>query len=240
MSLTSAGEHFLQSCSAITEEWNHAQQRMQAFKNEPEGLLRVTCSVNLGIRHIAQTVSTFQKRYNRVSIDLILSDQVVDIIQDGIDLAIRGGQLHDSGLIAKKLGTYQYTLCASPAYLNDNGHPTTIESLAAHEWVMHTQLDSRIQLTRADQAYVITPRSTMRTNNAVTRKLFALQGHGIIRLPHYDALPLIEQGQLVPVLAEYDAGKLDVHAVFARGATDNRALRLLIDFLSQCFEQEFR
>ncbi len=238
MSLTTAGESFLHSCSAIAGEWHLAQQRMQAFKSEPEGLVRVTCSVNLGIQHIGLAVSQFQKRYGRITVDLILSDQVVDIIKEGIDLAIRGGTLSDSGLQAKKLGNYKYTLCASPEYLNKQGHPTDIESLAEHKWVMHTNLQPRIQLSRDNQTYVISPKSLMRTNNAVTRKLFTVQGHGIARLPSFDANELMNKGQILPVMPNYDPGGFDINAVFASGATDNKGLRLLVDFLADYFKQQ--
>jgi DNA-binding transcriptional LysR family regulator len=110
---------------------------MENLKNEPESLLKITCPVNLGLQMVVPALSDFRRLYPKIELDVMLTDEVVNIMQEGIDLAIRGAPLADSGLQANKLSTLPACLCGSPDYFAKYGHPTTPTELEQHDWVIY-------------------------------------------------------------------------------------------------------
>ncbi|MGY5450256.1 LysR family transcriptional regulator [Agarivorans sp. MS3-6] len=231
--LTEAGEQYYQRCHNIAEQAKAANQQIENIKQEPEGALKVSCPVNAGLQTIVPALNVFRGLYPKINIEVVLTDEVVNVIQDGFDLAIRGAALEDSGLQASKLTTLSTCLCGSPDYLNKYGRPLNPVDLDAHQWVIYTAGSSTLQLTKGSRSFSIKIKGGMSTNNAAARTAFIEGGHGLGRVPLYDALPKIKAGKLEVVMSDYFLQNIDVYCVFPKGATNAKKLRLLIDYLKE-------
>ncbi|MDB1125832.1 LysR family transcriptional regulator [Vibrio algarum] len=222
LSLTEAGKAYYESCRVITEQAQFAQQKMDNFKNEPQGLIKITCPVNVGLQLIVPALNEFKEQFPKIDLDVMLSDDVINIIQEGIDLAIRGAPLPDSGLIASKLSTLQTCLCASPDYLNKHGRPKTPTDLDTHTWVVYKQSSTTLELTKGTRSFRVKVAGSISTNNAAARTAFVEGGHGLGRIPVYDVAPRLKQGKLETVLDDYFLSPIHVYGVFAPGASDSK------------------
>jgi len=235
IALTEAGKEYYQSCRIIAEQATTANQQIENLKNEPEGLLKITCPVNVGLQIMVPALSEFRRLYPKIELDVMLTDEVVNIMQEGIDLAIRGAPLPDSGLQASKLSTLPTCLCASPSYLKKNGRPLTPSDLEQHDWVIYKLTSGVIELSKGSRSFSIAVKGSISTNNAAARTAFIEGGHGLGRIPLYDAWPKIKAGSLESVLDDYQLKNIDIYGVFPPGSTGSKKLRLLIDFLKDYF-----
>jgi DNA-binding transcriptional LysR family regulator len=158
-------------------------------------------------------------------------------MQEGIDLAIRGAPLPDSGLHATKLWTLPTCLCGSPEYLKKQGRPKTPADLDQHDWVIYKLTSGVIELSQGSRSFSVAVKGGISTNNAAARTAFIEGGHGLGRIPVYDARPKVKQGSLETVLDDYKLKDIDVFGVFPPGRVGSKKLRLLIDFLKERFVQ---
>lgn len=237
IALTQAGSEYYQSCRVIAEQAFSANQKIENLKNEPEGLLKITCPVNVGLHIIVPALNDFRSLYPKIELDLMLTDEVVNIMQEGIDLAIRGAALEDSGLQASKLASLKTCLCASPAYIQRHGKPASPAELDQHNWIIYKLGASHITLRKGSRSFSIKIRGNISTNNSGARTAFIEGGHGIGRIPRYDAKPKLEQGSLEQVLDDYQLDDIEVYGVFPPGNTNSKKMRLLIDFLKAYFKK---
>lgn len=238
IALTEAGTEYYQSCRIIAEQAAIANQQMENLKNEPEGLLKITCPVNVGLQMVVPALNNFRRLYPKIELDIMLTDEVVNIIQEGIDLAIRGAPLPDSGLQASKLSTLPMCLCGSPEYFKKYGRPTTPAELEQYAWVIYKLTSDTIKLNKGSRSYSIKVKGNIRTNNAAARTAFIEGGHGLGRIPVYDAWPKIKAGTLEQVLDDYKLSNIDIYGVFPPGSASSKKLRLLIDYLKDYFIRE--
>ena len=235
IALTEAGSEYYQSCRIIAEQATMANQQIENLKNEPEGLLKITCPVNVGLQMVVPALNDFRRLYPKVDLDVMLSDEVVNIMQEGIDLAIRGAPLADSGLQASKLSTLPTCLCGSPEYFKKNGRPLTPTDLEQHDWVIYKLTSGAIELSKGNRSYSVAVKGSISTNNAAARTAFIEGGHGLGRIPLYDAWPKVQSGLLEIVLDDYRLKDIDIYGVFPPGSASSKKLRLLIDFLKDYF-----
>ena len=238
ISLTDTGEAYYQRCRIITEQATAANQQIENLKNEPVGLLKITCPVNIGLQTIVPALNEFRRLYPKIELDVMLTDEVVNILQQGIDLAIRGAPLKDSGLQASKLSTLATCLCGAPEYFKKHGRPTCPADLNQHQWVVYKLTSGVLELSKGSRSYSIEVKGSISTNNAAARTAFIEGGHGLGRIPTYDALPRIQQGKLESVLDDFQLSDINVYGVFPPGAANSKKLRLLIDYLKQYFIQQ--
>ncbi|OZG72791.1 transcriptional regulator [Hahella sp. CCB-MM4] len=233
--LTEAGSEYYQSCRIIAEQAATANQQIENLKNEPVGLLKVTCPVNVGLQMVVPALNDFRRLYPKIELDVMLTDEVVNIMQEGIDLAIRGAPLPDSGLQARKLSTLATCLCGSPDYLKKRGRPSTPAELERHDWVIYKLTSGTIEISKGSRSYSIAVKGSITTNNAAARTAFIEGGHGLGRIPVYDAWPKIQAGTLELVLEDYQLKDIDIYGVFPPGSARSKKLRLLIDYLKDYF-----
>jgi|TARA_B110000259_G_scaffold148528_1_gene167560 DNA-binding transcriptional LysR family regulator len=231
LALTEVGEAYYESCNVIAEQANAAQQKIDNFKSEPEGLLKITCPINVGLQLMVPTLNQFCHLYPKIELDIHFTDDVVNIMQAGIDLAIRGAPLPDSGLQALHLLTLSTSIYASPEYIGKYGKPISPLDLEKHKWVMHQTNSRIIELKKDSRSYSVKVKGIISTNNATSRTAFVEGGHGLGRIPNYDAKPKVTSGTLVRVLEDYELPDINVYAVFPSGTTSSKKLRLLLDFL---------
>ncbi|GAB2686456.1 LysR family transcriptional regulator [Aliiglaciecola aliphaticivorans] len=238
INLTEAGQAFYERCHAIAEHANAANQQIENVKNEPIGLLKITCPVNVGLQTIVPALNEFKKIHPKIELDVMLTDEVVNIMKEGIDLAIRGAPLPDSGLQASKLATLKTCLCGSPEYFSQYGKPKNHTDLANHQWVIYKLTSGVVNLTKGNRTYRIVTQGSISTNNAAARTAFVEAGHGLARIPIYDAWPKIQAGTLQRVLDDYVFNDINVYGVFPPGTANTKKLRLLLTFLKEYFTRQ--
>ena len=237
IALTEAGSQYYERCKIIVEQALAANLQIENLKNNPQGLIKIACPVSVGLHTIVPALNTFRQLYPNIQLEVNLSDEVVNIIKDGFDLAIRGANLTDSGLQATKLSTLSTCLCASPEYLLKRGRPNTPAQLTSHDWVIYKLSGYALTLKKGTRSYSVKLSGNITTNNATARTAFVEGGHGLGRIPTYDPLPKIKAGSLVQVLSDYQLNDIDVYAVFPPGGAESKKLRLLIDYLKDYFKK---
>ena len=238
IALTQAGSDYYQRCRIIAQQASAANQQIENVKNEPEGLLKITCPVSVGLHTIVPALDKFRHMYPKIELDIMLTDEVVNIVKEGIDLAIRGAPLSDSGLQARKLAVLSTCICGSPGYFKQHGRPNKPSELNQHNWIVYKLASNKLALEKSGRTYKVDIKGTITTNNATARTAFVEGGHGLGRIPIYDAWPKIKAGLLQTVLDDYQLKAIDVYGVFPPGSATSKKLRLLIDFLEQFFDQQ--
>lgn len=234
---TLAGERYFERVEVLIEELDNARQEIVDDSKGPSGCLRITASVSYGQTVIAPLLTKFYQRYPNIQIELILSDNTIDLVENQIDLAIRHGHLQTSSLIARKLKNVSYSVVASPAYLDRFDLVTQPESLTAYSLItfMHDGFRNEWKLRRGELTKVIPINPIMSTTNANVIKECVTSGLGLAILADWTTKHEIDSGQLMKVLPEWEAAGHDfdsaiwlVHPSRSFVPTKTRAL---IDFL---------
>lgn len=238
INLTEAGMSYYERCKIIAQQANDANQQIETFKNEPAGLIKITCPVNIGLQTIVPALNHFKKIYPKIALDVMLTDDVVNIMKEGIDLAIRGAPLVDSGLQASKLATLKTCLCAAPEYIEQFGLPKTPADLTRHQWVIYKLTSNIVTLNKGQRSFSVTTNGTISTNNAAARTAFVEAGHGIGRIPWYDAWQKLQSGTLELILESYELNDINVYGVFPPGTANTAKLRLLLTHLKEYFAKQ--
>lgn len=231
ISLTAAGERYFEQCRKIAVEAEQAHSLINNLKQNAEGHVSLACPVNLGMRWIVPLAHTFRIKYPDITLDINFSEELSNIIEDGIDLAVRSGPLPDSDLHAVKLAVSYRYICASPHFLTTHGWPQSPEDLNHYEWVVYRRLNQNVTLKKGDTSHTISMNGAINTNNAAARLQFGLKDHGLILLPDFDAQPEIDAGRLVRLFPDYSLPALELFAVFPKGSTTAKATQLLLDML---------
>lgn len=240
ISMTDAGNKYYQRSSAVVEQAKQAQLEMQSFKLEPEGKLKITCPEGVGAALIAPIVSDFRKQFAKIEIELILTDRIVNLISEGVDVGIRGAAtpMSDSDLQSIKLPSHNMCLCASPDYIAKHNRPYHPNDLDKHTWVIYSVSSPSIQLSQGNKSHTIDMQGNLVTNHAFTRTLFVIEGQGLGKLPMYMASEYLENGTLERVLSDYAIPQVEMYAVFPSGAANQKKLRLFLNFLKERLEQQ--
>ncbi|GFM79310.1 LysR family transcriptional regulator [Pseudomonas cichorii] len=239
LNLTAAGAEVLPLCRRMLDLAEDMRAVVAAPEDEPKGLLRITSSTSFGQAQLTQAVTEFVGRYSQVRVDMVLLDRTVNLVDERLDLAIRITNDLDPNLIARRLTTCRSVVCASPAYLKAHSVPESIEDLALHNCLTHTYHSSSLwHFTRKGLPCSVAVKGNLSTNDAITTLQAALCGAGIALLPTYLAAPLIQNGQLVPLLTGCQPMELSIYAVYTSRKHMSSALRALLDFLAERFAPE--
>jgi DNA-binding transcriptional LysR family regulator len=234
LTLTDEGDAYHRAARRILQELDEADQ--EAAGGAVRGRLRVNASVPFGHLFLTPMIPAFLERHPDVIVDLSLTDDVVDLLAQRADLAIRMGALPDSGLVARKLGQSRRVVCASPAYLARHGTPATPEALAGHNCLGFNFRRWRDgwPFRRDGRAIEQAVLGNLLANNGETVRQMALAGAGIARLGRFHVAADIEAGALVPVLEAFNPGDLEmVHAVYVGGGQVPRRVRAFIDHVAE-------
>jgi DNA-binding transcriptional LysR family regulator len=235
LALTEIGEAYYERCSRIVADIAAAEQLVTDMQSTPRGRLRVTASVDFSTRFLGEIVAEFLAQHPEINVELEATDRVVDLIEDGFDLAVRFGQMPESTLIARKLCNLHLILCASPAYLARRGAPQTVEELDEHDHVLFTPM-SRNQtwtLANGDASYEFGRPARLATNNYGAVVDVARAGGGIALISEFMVTEEIQNGQLVRVLPDWQTRPTDVHAVYPARQNVPPRLTLFLDHLAK-------
>ncbi|MEO7640806.1 MAG: LysR family transcriptional regulator [Ramlibacter sp.] len=238
LSLTDAGEIYHRHCVAMRDQAEAAAEALALVQTEPRGTLRVVCPVTLAQSSLGLLVPAFVQRHPAVRIEMEVNNRVVDLVQDGVDVALRvRATLDDSGsLVVKQLGTTHGVLVASPGLLDRMGAPAAAEDLARLPTLAMSAVDGRSSwklLGPHGREFELAHRPVYTADDLVTLKLGVLQGAGICVLPDYMCVDEMQAGRLVPVLPGWAPRSAIVHAVFPSRRGMVPAVRRFLDFLGE-------
>jgi DNA-binding transcriptional LysR family regulator len=233
VSLTEAGQLFYQSCKPLVEGLDQAELNITEMQKVPTGTIKVTAPVTYGERKIAPLLQSLILQNPQLTLDLVLTNQRLDLIEQGIDLAIRLGQLEDSSLVAKRLCGRHLYVCASPNYLAQYGQPYVLSELSEHQCLVGTSDHWRFKEGRQVRSIAIQGR--MRCNSGVVLLNAALAGRGLVQLPDYYVEPYLASGGLMEVLSRYRYDGEGVWAIYPQNRYLSPKVRLVIDHLANAF-----
>lgn len=233
IALTDEGREYFERCRQLLGEIEEAEATLSARRLNPSGKIVVTAPVMFGRLHVAPTVTTFLGAYPEMRAELFLLDRIVDLLEEGIDVAIRIGLLPDSSLIAVPLGATRIVVCASPAYLGRHGVPALPADLARHSCIDFTGLASHndeweFQQDGLVQRVRVQP--ILRTNQVDSTLDACTNGLGCARLLAYQAHQLLLSGKLVRVLKEYEPAPLPVNLVYPHSRLMSPRVRAFVDW----------
>lgn len=238
-SLTEVGRAFYERCKVVLAEAEAAEALAEDLHGVPRGRLRVSAPVSFGTYSLVPMLTRYLREHPEVTVDLSLSDRVVNLVDEGYDAAIRIARAVDSTLITRSLAPYRLVACASPAYLADRGVPRTPADLARHEclgFVYWSRSPMDEWPFRKDgQVHTVRVGSRLQINNGQALRGAALEGFGIT-LQAYDMLrDDLASGRLIQVLPDYEAPLRPMHILFAPDRRPTPKLRSFIDFVTGTF-----
>ncbi len=238
LSLTEAGSAFHARASQILEDLMDAEAEVQKATAQPRGNLRITASLMFGQRYVTPLLAQILARFPELSIDLSLTNRFVDIIDEGIDLAIRIGALSDSRLIARRLCANQRVLVASPSYLERRGTPSHPDELSAHDCIVYTGFAKPREWKLHGPAGPVSVSISGRvaTNNIEVLDDTSKRGVGISVGPTMSAYSALLSGELVRVLPEYTFEPSAIFAVYPSARQLTTKVRAVVDFLVENFD----
>jgi DNA-binding transcriptional LysR family regulator len=236
-SLTPEGEVFLERCRHLLEGVAEAEAELTVRSGEAVGRLRVNVPVTFGLLHLAPLWPAFMAMHPRVELDITLTDRLVDLVDEGYDLAVRIARLQPSSLVSRQLSTTRLVLCASPEYLRRHGTPVHPAELTQHAVIAYTLLSmgERWEFDGPRGPVTVTIAPQMRTNSGDTCCAAALQHRGLVLQPTFLVGPHLASGALVEVMPQYRSAELGVFAVYPSRKHLTPKVRVLIDFLVEAF-----
>ncbi|VTU17149.1 LysR family transcriptional regulator [Variovorax sp. PBL-E5] len=233
VSLTDAGQLLLERSKPLMEMIELTQSELQEHAGHPRGRLRVTAPHGLGQSSLPSILGEFIASYPDVHVSLQLSNRVIDLVEEGVDIAVRLGRIRDENLIVRRLRLMDLVLCATPAYWARRGLPKKPDDMRAHDVLTYSLAGPTPHLPfEVDgQPYSVPVHSRMDANDAAPLIGVALAGLGAVCVPAMMAQSHIERGALVPVLKEYMPRDLWLYAAYSQRRHNSAALRALLDFL---------
>lgn len=234
LSLTSEGETYLQHASRILADIREMEDQISSSRAKPRGLLRMNAPLGFGRTTIAPLLSAFVKMNPEVEIQLDLTDRPIDLIKQGVDIAIRFGELPDTRLSARRIFHNRRFLCASPVYLKKHGVPQTLADLPRHKCIVHRQNDDAYgiwRFTRHRKTETVKVHSSLSSNDGDIVLGWALDGHGLLIRSEWDLKKYLDSGRLETVLPAYSLPDADLFAFYPTQRHLPAKVRALIDFL---------
>jgi DNA-binding transcriptional LysR family regulator len=243
LSLTEAGEIYYEQTRDIVRAVEEANLAVGERRGGPSGTLRITVPASVARQHIAPAVAAFQTQYPTVRVAMAVTDRMVDIIEDGLDVAVRIGRLEDSSLIARQMGIARRLLCASPAYLKRAGRPDHPEQLTEHACLtLRTHPGSNLWRFRDGKALIeVRATGMFFADDGETLVAAACAGLGLVLVPEWLVGTEISRGRLVEVLTDYDPepAQTPLFAVYAPGPYTPPKVRAFVDFLAGRFSRDY-
>ncbi len=229
VSLTEEGRVFYQHCRSVLDGLDEAERVITNLQTKPQGKIKLTASVTYGEQHILPLVNNFMKLYQDIEVTAYLSNQQIDLVEEGYDLAIRLGKLNDSTMMAKKLAKRTNFLCASPAYLQKYGTAHSLSELTNHSCLLGTLDYWHFCDNGKERNMRVTGR--LRYNSGVSLVDAALKGLGIVQLPDYYVQHYIQTGELVTLLDNMREPDSGIWAVYPHNRHLSPKVKLLVDYL---------
>lgn len=230
---TEAGQHYLEDTRRILAEVDAADEAVAGTNREPRGHLSVTAPVLFGRMFVMPGIIDYLERYPETSVSAMFLDRIVNLLEEGLEVGVRIGELADSTMQARRVGSVRLILCASPAYFSRYGRPLTPQELKSHSIVASSagsqSVGWQFETTGGLRPLRIQPRLSVTTNDGAIEA--ALQGFGITRVLSYQVAPQIETGGLEVVLSEFEPTPRPIHIVYREGRNAPAKVRTFVDLM---------
>ncbi|HEY0490039.1 MAG TPA: LysR family transcriptional regulator [Telluria sp.] len=237
--VTTDGAAYYERCVRILSDVREAEESLSNNRLSPSGRLRIDVSTGLANTMLIPRLPDFFARYPDIRVDMGCGDRPVDLIEEGVDCAIRGGILPDSGLIARRLGMLEFVTCASPAYLEKHGRPSHPNELIDHQCVNYfSSKTGKVQdwdFTRDGQTLNIPTPACLAVNDSTVYTSAGLNGLGIVQMATMVAVPLIESGQMQIILPGWTTAPLPVNAVYPQNRHLSAKVRVFVEWVADLF-----
>ena len=243
ISLTESGQAYFERALHLLADLEETEAAVSSSTVTPRGTIRLTCSTSFGVPHLAPAIGAFQARYPDVRFDISASSRFVDLVEEGLDLAIRIGDLGNPNLIARKIGSMRLITCASPEYLKRKGTPKHPDDLAKHNCFTYEYAPEKNQWRFQDrQKNEIKVRidGSVHANNGEMLAAIAVAGAGIALEPDFIVEPLLESGALVEILKSFRPVPYNIYAVYPSRRHLSAKVRTFVDFLATRFAKTAR
>ncbi|MEN2975952.1 LysR family transcriptional regulator [Tistrella bauzanensis] len=237
LSVTEVGRDYFERASSILAAAEAAESAVAQRTQEPKGRLKVTAGAEFGTMQVDGWIAAFLQKWPRVTVEVEYTNRLVDIIHEGVDVAVRIGPLQNSELSARKLGELTYGLYASPEYLQGDAGVATIDDLKRRHLIMHAPRGRPAwNLVNGEETERVWQAPRCAVNNTMAARNLALSGLGIAQLPRYMAEPHVLEGALVRVLPAWACIPVPVHAVFASTRYMDPKVRGFVDLCRDAFK----
>ncbi|MBT7247518.1 MAG: LysR family transcriptional regulator [Proteobacteria bacterium] len=238
MHITEAGEKFYRRCGRLLDDLEEAKREANNTATALSGTLKIATPLSFGVAHLSPAVAAFMHLHPQIKIELDMSDRRIDLVEEGLDLAIRIGALEDSSLMARKLASVRHVVCASPDFLNRHGIPSTPQDLSALPALCYGNLNQPDTWHYHDKdskpGQVKVP-MRMRANNGDALVEAAIAGLGVLCEPSFIVHGSVERGVLKPLLTDYQWNPMGIFAVYPQTKHMPTRVRAFIDFLVSSF-----
>ncbi|MGO8909400.1 MAG: LysR family transcriptional regulator [Bradyrhizobium sp.] len=241
VALTDVGARYLERARRILADVEEAEGAAEGERLLPRGRLVVSAPIGFGRLHVSPVTSEYLKRYPEVSCDLRLSDRMINLVEEGVDLAVRIGHLADSSLVARHVGEMRRIVVASPRYLKARGEPKTPEAIASHQTIQFGAMTAGPdwRFVRDGREVRVAPAPRLTTNSADAAIQYAAQDGGLTRVLAYQAAEAIKAGPLKIVLAKFEPPALPIHIVYPTSRLLSAKVRTFIDLVVEISDWHF-
>ena len=244
LNLTDDGAAYLEGARRVLSDISELDAAVSQARSNLQGRVRVDVPAAAGRHVLAHALPGFFARYPDVTLDIGSSDRPVDLILEGVDVVIRGGCVFDESLVARPLGTFEVVTCAAPGYLQSRGTPTGLEDLADHTFVNFFSAKTgrifTLDFEKDGQTHALHGTHQVAANDADTHVAFGLAGLGLLQLPATRFVQsLLQSGQLVRVLPQYQAGHLPLAILYPRNRHLSGRVRAFVDWVIEIYAREF-
>lgn len=233
LKLTPEGEELFNRAQPLVDDLEAVQDDISASKTELRGRLRLTMPTEIGVFMMNEVITSFMQTYPKLEVDVELSTRTVDLIEEGVDLALRLGPLPNSSLIARHIAGLHRGLFATPEYLEQHGMPKIPDDLAHHQCISLLKPFDHLRFTNWNDNEPVTMGGRLRTNSMSFVREMILQGMGIGRLPEVFCGELVKTGRIVRVLDEFTLDPLEINALYASRRNLNPRVRAFLDHMSE-------
>jgi DNA-binding transcriptional LysR family regulator len=238
LSLTEAGSAYFDSSKRILDIVNDAEANLGVLQTQLTGVLRINSSIGLGQQYLGPLVLKFQKAHPGLMIDLTYADRFVDLVEEGVDVAIRIGKLVDSGLAARRIGTSERCLIATPAYLKKNGTPKTPQDLVNHNCILYAYLSTGSEWLFGNAGEIrVKVSGTLRANNGEAIRQAVMADIGIAASPAWLIQDDLKSGKLIEILRDFTPPPGEINAVYPSGRHVSAKVRAFTEFVKAEFEK---
>ena len=236
ISLTENGRAYYERCLQLLADLEETEEMVGTHTSSPRGTLRLTAPISFGASHLAPALGEYARLHPAMKFDVALADRAVDLIEDGLDLAIRVGYLGSQNLVARQIGSTRILLCASPAYLASHGTPTKPEDLARHDCLTYAYASNSNQWSfehSREGSRQIRVGGSIHANNGSLLGELAAAGLGITHAPDFILGPLVAQGRLVQLLPDWQTRVLPISAVYPSRKHLSAKVRSFVSFMEE-------
>lgn len=236
--LSDPGRAYLEEARDILAQLQAADEAASGTAARPVGILRITCPQEFGRLHVGPLITDFLDTYDRVGVEVIMVDRLVNLVEEGFDVAVRIGPLPPSELTAVKVGEVRWVICGSPGYLAEQGGPMAPHDLPKHKLIAARNNAAATQWRfGADEAYIVKIQPRLIMSSVAASLDIARNGWGLTRALSYQIVRDIEEGRLQTVLEEYEPAALPVHLVHVEGRRAAAKVRAFLDFAAPRLRQ---